>query len=230
MSRFSLIHAVREPSGNTRESAPLLILLHGVGSNEQDLIGLAPALDSRFFIVSARAPITLGHSSYGWYPVQFTPSGHIIDPEAAERSRLLILKFVDEVIESYNVNRELVFLMGFSQGCIMSIAAALTAPRKFAGIAGMSGRLLPDILTKAAGGEQLRGLPIMVVHGTQDQVLPIDYGRAIRDALEKLPVDLTYREYVMGHNVSQQSLNDIAGWLTERLDSPDWRSVPVSHG
>ena len=73
MSRFSLILAVREPSGNARESAPLLVLLHGVGSNEQDLIGLAPALDSRFFVVSVRAPITLGHSSYGWYPVQFAP-------------------------------------------------------------------------------------------------------------------------------------------------------------
>ena len=66
----------------------------------------------------------------------------------------------------------------------------------------------------------------MVVHGTQDSVLSIDFGRAIRDALEKLPVDLVYREYAMGHNVSQQSLNDISLWLTTRLNSPDWRSLP----
>jgi phospholipase/carboxylesterase len=230
MNRFSLIHAVREPSGNTRESAPLLLLLHGVGSNEQDLIGLAPELDSRFFVVSARAPITLGHSSYGWYPVQFTPTGHIIDPDAAERSRMLILRFVDELADSYNIDRDRIFLMGFSQGCIMSIAAALTAPRKFAGIVGMSGRLLPGILTKVADVEQLRGLPFMVVHGTQDAVLPIHYGRAIREALQSLPVDLTYHEYSMGHNVSPQSLSDIAEWLSNRLDSPDWRSLPVSQG
>ena len=226
MSRFSLIHAVREPSGNARESAPLLVLLHGVGSNEQDLIGLAPALDSRFFVVSVRAPITLGHSSYGWYPVQFAPEGPIIDPDAAERSRLLILKFVDELAESYNIDGERMFLMGFSQGCIMSIAAALTAPRKFAGIVGMSGRLLPGIVSKLAPDDQLRGLPVMVVHGTQDSVLSIDFGRGIRDALEKLPVDLVYREYAMGHNVSQQSLDDISSWLTVRLDSPDWRFLP----
>ena len=106
------------------------MLLHGVGSNEQDLIGLAPALDSRFFVVSARAPITLGHGSYAWYPVQFTPTGHIMDPDEAERSRLLILKFVDELTQSYNIDRERVFLMGFSQGCIMSLAAALTVPKK----------------------------------------------------------------------------------------------------
>ena len=63
------------------EPAPLLILLHGVGSNEQDLIGLAPALDPRFFVVSARAPITLGYGAYGWYHVQFLTTGYIMDHE-----------------------------------------------------------------------------------------------------------------------------------------------------
>lgn len=230
MSRFSLIHAVREPAGNSREPAPLLILLHGVGSNEQDLIGLAPALDPRFFVVSARAPITLGHGSYGWYHVQFNQGGHIIDAEEAEKSRLLILKFTAELVESYNVDPDRVFLMGFSQGCIMSLAAALTAPRRFGGVVGMSGRLLPDILTKAAPEKELRGLPVILVHGTQDSVLGIEYGRAIRDALQKLPVDLTYNEYPIGHHVSQQTLADVTEWLTRRLDGRDWRSDPAPRG
>jgi phospholipase/carboxylesterase len=216
---FSLVHAVREPAGNTREPAPLLILLHGVGSNEQDLIGLTPALDSRFFIVSARAPITLGHGSYGWYHVQFTPAGPIINDEEAESSRRVLLKFVDELPKSYNIDRRRIYLMGFSQGCIMSVAAALTVPRMFAGVVGMSGRLPPGIMEKAAPSDELKGLPFLIVHGTQDSVLPIEYGREIREALEKLPVDLTYREYTMGHTVSQQSLSDVSGWLTQRLDT-----------
>ena len=222
-NRFSLVHAVREPRGNTREPAPLLLLLHGVGSNEQDLIGLAPELDPRFFVVSARAPITLGHGSYGWYHVQFTPTGHIIDPDEAERSRELILKFVDELTQSYNVDRDRVYVMGFSQGCIMSLAAALTKPQLFAGVVGMSGRLLPDILTKAAPKDSLQGLPVLVVHGTEDSVLPINFGREIRHELGQLSVDLTYREYTMAHNVSRESLTDIADWLTNHLDGPDWR-------
>jgi phospholipase/carboxylesterase len=222
--KFSLVHAVREPAGNTREPAPLLLLLHGVGSNEQDLIGLAPALDPRFFVVSARAPVTLGHGSYGWYHVQFTPNGHIIDADEAERSLGLLVDFVGELAGSYNIDRQRVYLMGFSQGCIMSVAAALTAPRLFAGIVGMSGRLLPGILEKAAPEDDLHGLPVMIVHGTQDQVLPIEFGRAIREALQKLPVDLTHREYPIGHSVSPQSLADIADWLTQYLDAPDWRA------
>ena len=228
MSRFSLIHAVREPAGNPPGPAPLLILLHGVGSNEQDLLGLAPALDPRFFIVSARAPITLGHGAYGWYHVQFSSTGHVIDPEEAERSRQLILQFVDEVTRSYNVDRNRVFLMGFSQGCIMSLAAALTDPRKFAGIVGMSGRMLPNLQSRYAPTDQLEGLPVFIVHGTYDSVLSIEFGRAIRDDLEKLPVDLTYREYEIGHHVSEQSLADVTAWLAAQLDAPDWRATSAT--
>ena len=224
--RFSLVHAVREPVERSAKPAPVLIMLHGVGSNEQDLMGLAPMLDPRFFVVSVRAPITLQHGSYAWYHVQFTPHGHIINPEEAEASRELILQFVGEVTDSYNVDSDRVYIMGFSQGCIMSVSAALTEPARFAGVVGMSGRLLPDIVDKAAPAQELRGLPILIVHGTDDSVLSIEYGRAIRDALEKLPVDLTYLEYPMGHHVSNESLADIERWLSERLDSrEDWRTV-----
>ena len=227
MSHFSLIHAVREPVGNTREPAPLLILLHGVGSNEQDLIGLAPALDPRFFVVSARAPITLGYGAYGWYHVQFLTTGYIMDHDEAESSRKLVLQFVGELTRSYNVDPNRVFLMGFSQGCIMSLAAALTDPRRFAGVVGMSGRMLPGVVSKIAPPNQLAGLPIMIVHGTADTVLSIDLGREIREELEKLPVDLTYREYEMGHQISEQSMADITGWLDARLEAPDWRANSV---
>ena len=218
-TRFSLVHAVREPLESSSEPAPILVMLHGVGSNEQDLMGLAPRLDPRFFIVSPRAPITLEHGSYGWYHVQFTPQGPVIDPQEAEPSRVLILRFLDEIADSYNVDPDQVYLLGFSQGCIMSLSAALTEPRRFAGIVGMSGRLLPGVLDRRAPEADMRGLPVLIVHGIHDSVLPIEYGREIRDALEKLPVALTYREYPMGHHVSNESLSDVEMWLTERLDS-----------
>jgi phospholipase/carboxylesterase len=204
------------------------LLLHGVGSNEQDLMGLAPMLDRRFFVISARAPITLQHGSYAWYHVQFTPTSQIINPEEAESSRVRILHFIDEVNDSYNVDPDRLFIMGFSQGCIMSVAAALTEPRRFAGVVGMSGRLLPGIIDKAAPAVELRALPIFIAHGTADQVLGIEYGRALSEALEKLPVNLAYREYPMGHHVSNQSMSDIERWLSERLNSQeDWRNPRI---
>lgn len=217
---FQLHHITREPLHGSRGRPPMLVLLHGLRSNEQDLMGLAPQLDDRFFIVSARAPLTLGPGAYGWYHVEFTESGYVINEDEAEASRTQLIGFVDELTRNYPVDPDRIFLMGFSQGCIMSIGAALAAPRKLAGVVGMSGRLLERTLVRVAPHEQLTDLPVMVVHGLRDTVIPIDYGRQMRDELSRLPVDLTYREYDMSHQVSSDSLRDIAGWLTTRLDLP----------
>lgn len=198
----------------------MLLLLHGVGSNEHDLIQLAPYLDPRFFVVSARAPITLAPGMYAWFEVQLDPVRPIINPQQAESSREKLLTFIDKAIETYRIDPLRVYLMGFSQGAIMSFSVSLTHPEKMAGIVAMSGRVLPEIVPHIAAPEALRDLPIFVAHGTEDQVLPIHHGRAARELLQQLPVALTYREYPIGHQISDQSLADIAGWLTQRLDEP----------
>ena len=218
--QLSLKHLVREPSVKT-EKPPLLLLLHGVGSNEEDLFGLADYLDDRFFIVSARGPYTLGYGAYAWFHVQFTPNGPVIEPEEAESSRLALLNFIGEVVEAYGPDAQRVYLMGFSQGAIMSMSLTLTAPEKLAGVVAMSGRTPPEVLSKAVPPERLKGLPIFVAHGTADQVLPIHYGRQTRDILSELPVKLTYREYPMAHQISAESLADIAGWLKHKLDGQE---------
>ena len=79
MKTLSLVHLVCEPIVKA-DTPPLLLLLHGVGSNEDDLFGLAPYLDERFLIISVRAPNTLGPGSYAWFDVDFTPQGPVIDP------------------------------------------------------------------------------------------------------------------------------------------------------
>jgi phospholipase/carboxylesterase len=217
---LSLTHLAQEPHAApvSGEKPPLLLLLHGVRSNEQDLMGLAPYLDPRFFIVSARAPMVLGPGQFGWYPVAFTPEGPVGDPEQARASRDTLTRFIAEAVRAYGADAERVYLMGFSQGAIMSLYIALTEPTVAAGIVLMSGRLLPEAWEERADDDALRGLPITAVHGKYDQVLPIGEGRAIRDRLTTLPVDLTYREYDMGHEVSPESLSAVTQWLTERLD------------
>jgi phospholipase/carboxylesterase len=79
MAALSLVHLVQQPRVPSEGAPPILFLLHGVGSNERDLFGLAPYLDPRFLIVSVRARLTLGPDAFGWYPVQFGPTGVTAD-------------------------------------------------------------------------------------------------------------------------------------------------------
>ncbi|GAB4455556.1 MAG: phospholipase [Armatimonadaceae bacterium] len=219
--KLSLTHLVRQPLETSGEKPPVLFLLHGVGSNERDLFGLTPYLDKRFLIISVRARLTLGPDAFGWYPVQFTPTGVVADEGPAEESRQVLVRFVEEAIAAYGADPKRVFIAGFSQGAAMSIYAALTRPELFAGVVPMSGRLLPGAVQHRAANEALQHLAFLVVHGTRDTVLPISQGREIRATLEELPVSLEYHEYGMGHEVSPQSLATVTEWLTAKLDGEE---------
>jgi phospholipase/carboxylesterase len=211
---------VREPGRGAEPSPPLLLLLHGVGSNEEDLFGLAPYIDERFLVVSARAPVVLGYGSYGWFRIELTPGGGMVaDIEQAKKSLDALPGFVDELVETYRADARRVYLAGFSQGAMMGLALTLTRPDKVAGLVAMSGRLPMQVLEHEPDREALEGKPVIVTHGLYDPVLPVEQGRAARDYLGALPVELTYREYPMGHEVSMESLRDVTAWLTKTLDS-----------
>jgi phospholipase/carboxylesterase len=217
-SSLSLAHLVQQPQQPADGLPPLLILLHGYGSNEYDLFGLAPYLDARFLIVSARAPYTLMPGGYAWFELGWTATGITVDFRQAERSRKQLIEFVGEALAAYSGDPAHVYLVGFSQGAMICASLALTDPEMIAGTVLMSGRVPDEILPQAASAERLAGKPFLVVHGTADPVLPIENGRASRAILASLPVDLTYREYPMAHEVSAQSLADVAAWLSARLD------------
>jgi phospholipase/carboxylesterase len=218
-SKLALKHLVREPAGGGQTPPPLLLLLHGVGSNEEDLFSLAPYLDGRFLVVSARAPVALDYGGYGWFRIDFTPRGMEADMGQAKRSLELLPGFIDGLVETYGADARRVYLMGFSQGAMMGLGLLLTRPEKLAGVVAMSGRLPRQVLEREPDREHLKGKPVMVTHGLYDPVLPVENGRAARDLLGGLPVELTYREYPMQHEVSMESLRDIAAWLTKTLDA-----------
>lgn len=215
---LSLFHHAAPPKSGLAEKPPLLLLLHGYGANETDLFSVAPYLDERFLVVSCRAPITLSLMSYAWFNLGFTPQGIVVDAAEIETSRQTLHRFIGEVVEAYQCDPAAVYLAGFSQGAMMSLAVALTFPGVAAGVVAMSGRLMPQTLTQIPDKEALLGLPIFVAHGTRDTLIPIQHGRETRARLSELPVELTYREYEMGHEVSTESLNDITRWLAQQLD------------
>lgn len=216
--QFSLFHHAAPPKSELGGRPPLLLLLHGFGANEDDLFSLAPYLDERFLVISARGPVTLGPMSYGWFNLGFTPEGIVVDPKEVEGARQTIRTFIDEVVTHYQADRDRVFLMGFSQGAMMSLAVALTFPGTAAAVVAMSGRLMPQTVQQIPDRDALMDLPIFLAHGTRDMVLPVGHGRDARMRLSALPVELTYHEYDMAHEVTADELQDITTWLTVQLD------------
>lgn len=198
--------------------SPLLLMLHGVRSNEDDLFSLSPYIDERFCVISIRAPLTLGLGQYGWYHVSFQPDHIERDARELELARQRLVAFIDEVVSIYDVDPRRIYLIGFSQGAIMSLALMLTAPQLLAGVAAMSGSFPDEVLPLIAAPEQMQNFPVIAVHGIQDDVIPIAEARRLRDVLAGLPVKLDYREYPMRHQISDQSLDDVCGWLITQLD------------
>ena len=221
-SAFSLTHLSRPPIEPPKGKAPLLVLLHGVGSNEQDLMGLAEYLDPRWHLISARAPIVMGPQSFGWFQVQWDQTGRLrFDMEEARASVEMVKRFVQELYDSYEVDPSQTYLVGFSQGAILSSAIMLTAPDTVAGAVLMSGRPPRDMAESVVAPEQLRNKPIIQTHGLYDEVISIEEGRALRDTLAVFPVALDYSEYPMGHTISLDSLNHVNRWLADRLSKEE---------
>jgi phospholipase/carboxylesterase len=217
---LSLAHLTRAPGAASAGKPPLLLLLHGVGSNERDLFSFADALDPRFRVLSLRAPLVRGPDSFAWFNVQFLPQGFAIDPDQLRESRDRILTFIGEAVEAYDADAERVYLLGFSQGAIMSLTTLLSSPATLAGIAALSGRIPPEVIPWIAPQAELAGAPVLVIHGTLDAVIPIEYARRAREVLQALPVDLTYIEYPLPHTIGERTLAATLAWLSAHLDAP----------
>lgn len=212
-SDISLAHKVRRPTVES-EHPPLLLLMHGYGSNEEDLFELSHFLPGEYVVASVRAPLTVGSGAYCWYPLQFSNAGLFYDADAAFRGIRAASQVVDELIAAYSLDKDRTCLMGFSQGSIMSLSITLLEPEKVSKAVLMSGRLLPEVLSKATEVPAWNRLPVIATHGIWDDVLPVANGREIRDFLTPHGFDLTYREYPMAHQISQESLGDIVKWFT----------------
>jgi phospholipase/carboxylesterase len=215
---FSLKHIKRDPLISSSAPPPMLIMLHGLGSNEQDLFSFAPLLDGRYLILSVQAPIAYGFGGYAWFNIDLTsgiPSANI---QQVTQARRLLSAFVKEAIETYQPDQEKIYLLGFSQGAIMSYATAFSEPYHIRGMVGMSGYILREITPQISFSPQLKKINVLATHGKNDQVLPIFLGRATNDYLRTLHIDYTYKEYDMAHEVNAECLEDVKTWLSKQLD------------
>ncbi|MFE3866692.1 alpha/beta hydrolase [Flavobacterium sp. LS2P90] len=213
--KLSLEYLVREPKIKLDKN-PLVLLLHGYGSNEEDLFSFATELPEEYYIVSARAPYNMQYGAYAWYAINFdADENKFSDHEQAKISRDLIAQFIDELIQTYPIDSKNVTLVGFSQGSILSYAIALSHPEKIQRVVALSGYVSEPILEENYLRNDLSKLKIFHSHGTADQVIPVEWARKTKPFLEKLGINSTYKEYPVGHGVAPQNFYDFKNWLLE---------------
>lgn len=198
---------------------PLLVLLHGIGADENDLLPLARYLDPRLHVVSLRAPrdYVVG---YAWFPIEFRADGSVIPDVAGARDALARLtRWIEDAPERLGTDPARTILLGFSQGAMMSLGVLSTAPERLAGVVALSGRFAPALFPATAPDGAIARVPLLVAHGTLDDVLPIEHGRGVRDAFAARTADFTYREFPVGHGIDAREIELVAQWLTARLDA-----------
>jgi len=212
--KASLEHLVFLPTSGGKK-LPTLIALHGRGTDENDLVPVALALEiPDLLLVSPRAPFAFPYGGYAWYELGLEA---IPEPETLNASLELLRKFVEEVETGYPVDPDRLILLGFSQGTMMAYATALVNPEKFRGIVALSG-YMPIRSNVPLQLNNLAGLPVFISHGSNDQIIPVQYGREAAKLLTDAGAKVTYHEYSMGHEIREETMRDIKKWVRETLD------------
>ena len=195
------------------DATPLFVLIHGYGSNEEDLFSFVQDLPPHAHIVSVRARYDLVYGGYAWYDINFVNNEKWMDEEQAIESRNKLVEFIDTIVQQEKLDDKNVTLMGFSQGAILSYAISLNHPEKIKNVAILSGYPEHKIIGKIDASNDFSNLNFFVSHGTDDVVLPIDLGRMGDGFLNDLNIKHEYHEYRSGHGIVPQNYFDLMDWI-----------------
>jgi phospholipase/carboxylesterase len=208
---MELLHAAHVPAGEG--PFPTVLALHGWGASAHDLVGLAPVLNrGEALVLSPQGPV-----GYGWYPLG---EGTQDSPAELNRASDLVLAFLEEAQQRYPIDPRKIVLLGFSQGGALAFDLALRDCSRFAGVAALSSWIPQGLTAEIQPDSNHQNLPVLVVHGTEDPMVPVDRARESRQQLTALGVALTYREYEMGHEICAEALRDLVTWLDEKVLHP----------
>lgn len=199
----------------------LLVLMHGVGSNEHDLFSLAPQIPEQFHVVSLRAPFRMGPGAFAWFDFSIEPHGErtINEPQEAE-SRTLLEQAVAQAAQQLGIAADHVVVGGFSQGGIMALSLLLTQPALMHAALVWHSRLLQQVVPLTAPADALHGKRLWLSHGTYDNVIPLAHAQAIAHHMATLPVSVAYHEFPSAHEIRPSELAATVAWLESLSTTP----------
>lgn len=212
----SLLEHVNKPPETGDGPAPAVVLIHGRGADEHDLLPIAAELPDSLHVLSVRAPDRL-RGGYTWYDLDM-PGGDLHesqpDPEGFRRSLDLFEEFVDEAIDEHDLDPERIGLLGFSQGAIMSLSALVERPARYAWIAALNGYLAQSHEDRA---DEAAGKPVFVGAGETDRIIPTERAERAATTLREAGADVRFETYPVGHGTTPEEIDDVAAWVADAL-------------
>ena len=199
----------RHSEGSTDKR--VLVLLHGYGSNEHDLPGLGSALKGDCTLLSLRAPIGLPFGGHAWFSLYPQERGFKADIPEALKALDRLEQLIEEVIERYAPASGKVWLLGFSQGSMLSQALMLRKSEQIEGVIGLSG-YLPDPLIPEALPSPEKMPEIFLVHGTEDEVIDVEKARRSHQWYQEQGIQHEYHEFPIGHEVGTEEIDLMDKW------------------
>ena len=206
-------------SNNSDELSPLVIMLHGYGSNEDDLFSFADHIPVNYKIISLRAPYSLPYGGYSWYDINSDDLEAMNIKIGIEQAKASISKIKDfvknQLPQKYSFDTEKICLIGFSQGTALSYALSLNNPDLFKNVIALSGMISMQLID--VNHKDYSSLNYFCSHGIQDQVIPVNYSRESIEWLKSKNITHVYKEYDMTHSVSQENFFDFLKWMKFNL-------------
>lgn len=212
LSLSYLVHLPKIASSNP----PMLILMHGYGSNETDLFDLKDNLSQNFIIVSLRAPMPMGNNSYQWFGIDMVNGNTQGNRKDIEQSVAQIQSMIPALVKKHHADANSIFLSGFSQGGMMCYELGLRSPEMLKGIAPLSGKIYEELKTKIKISSALKKLHIFIGHGDSDPRVPYSFATAANKYLLALGLKPELHSYKgMQHSINQEEVIDLVKWLND---------------
>jgi phospholipase/carboxylesterase len=193
-----------------RPNAPVIIMLHGYGSNEADLFSIQMMPDCHVF--SLRGPYQHPNTGYAWFSLDIRGNGQFsYNYDQAKESRKKILAFISWACREFRADSSHVIVVGFSQGAMMGYDLALHAKGKIAGVAALSGGIIPQ--SKADISLNIKTMPVFIAHGNIDNIVEYSYSVEAKEFLNKQGATVTFKSYNHAHNISGAEVADVSAWI-----------------
>ncbi len=201
------------PKNGLTKDSPLLIMLHGRGADEKDLLMLGPILNDNFFTISIRASKKYRYGGFAWFEL----SDDLMNNENELSESLNSLnETIDSIINNFIFDHKKIFLLGFSQGAMMAYAVGLTRPEIFTGIIAQSGYVINQKIFNYKWNESSK-INFLHTHGELDMVVPFSKATETKNLFEKNKTPLEFKSYRMGHEISEECLRDVQIWINNLI-------------